>query len=89
MDSRSIKGLSFVNKTPYGYFLFSKSSFLNFCLISLSPSLPFSLSPSFLLRYFFFIGGEFRGFHLRFQDVARGGIRIVRRFVKLLNVYGV
>ncbi len=24
------------------------------------------------------IGNEFRGFHIRFRDVARGGIRIVR-----------
>lgn len=23
-------------------------------------------------------GNEFRGFHIRFRDVARGGIRIVR-----------
>eukprot|EP01135_Chromosphaera_perkinsii_P003700 Nk52_evm18s252 gene=Nk52_evmTU18s252 len=27
---------------------------------------------------FFVIGNEFRGFHVRFADVARGGIRIVR-----------
>jgi glutamate dehydrogenase len=27
---------------------------------------------------FFVVGGEFRGFHIRFRDVARGGIRIVR-----------
>lgn len=24
------------------------------------------------------LGNEFRGFHIRFRDVARGGIRIVR-----------
>ncbi len=24
------------------------------------------------------VGSEFRGFHLRFRDVARGGIRIIR-----------
>jgi hypothetical protein len=24
------------------------------------------------------VGNEFRGFHIRFRDVARGGIRIVR-----------
>jgi NAD-specific glutamate dehydrogenase len=24
------------------------------------------------------VGNEFRGFHMRFRDVARGGIRIVR-----------
>ena len=27
---------------------------------------------------FHVIGGEFRGFHIRFRDIARGGIRIVR-----------
>ncbi len=27
---------------------------------------------------FFVIGSEFRGFHIRFRDVARGGIRIVK-----------
>lgn len=27
---------------------------------------------------FFVVGAEFRGFHIRFRDVARGGIRIVR-----------
>ena len=27
---------------------------------------------------FFIVGAEFRGFHIRFRDVARGGIRIVR-----------
>jgi glutamate dehydrogenase len=46
----------------------------------------FRLDPSFLSRWeypeglygmFLVIGGEFRGFHLRFRDVARGGIRIV------------
>lgn len=25
-----------------------------------------------------FAGSEFRGFHVRFRDVARGGIRLVR-----------
>ncbi|KAI0049429.1 NAD-specific glutamate dehydrogenase [Auriscalpium vulgare] len=33
------------------------------------PNKPFGL--------FFVIGNEFRGFHIRFRDVARGGIRIV------------
>ncbi|KAJ3048167.1 NAD-dependent glutamate dehydrogenase [Rhizophlyctis rosea] len=50
-------------------------------------SLSFRLDPSFLpeIEYpnrvygmFLVIGSEFRGFHLRFQDIARGGIRIVR-----------
>jgi glutamate dehydrogenase len=46
----------------------------------------FRLDPGFLSKWeypvglygmFLVIGGEFRGFHLRFRDVARGGIRIV------------
>ncbi|OCH90429.1 NAD-dependent glutamate dehydrogenase [Obba rivulosa] len=49
-------------------------------------ALSFRLAPDFLpeVEYpkkpfgmFFIIGGEFRGFHIRFRDVARGGIRIV------------
>ncbi len=27
---------------------------------------------------FFVLGRDFRGFHVRFRDVARGGIRLVR-----------
>lgn len=34
--------------------------------------------PSKLFGMFLVIGSEFRGFHLRFKDIARGGIRIVR-----------
>ena len=50
-------------------------------------ALSFRLDPSFLpvLEYpsrvfgmFLVIGSEFRGFHLRFRDIARGGIRIIR-----------
>ncbi|KAJ3329151.1 NAD-dependent glutamate dehydrogenase [Blyttiomyces sp. JEL0837] len=50
-------------------------------------ALSFRMDPSFLpaLEYpqpvfgmFLVIGSEFRGFHLRFRDIARGGIRIVR-----------
>ena len=50
-------------------------------------ALSFRLAPDFLpeVEYplkpfglFFVIGSEFRGFHIRFRDVARGGIRIVR-----------
>ncbi|KAJ7904791.1 NAD-specific glutamate dehydrogenase [Mycena leptocephala] len=49
-------------------------------------ALSFRLAPDFLpeVEYprkpfgmFIVIGNEFRGFHLRFRDVARGGIRIV------------
>lgn len=50
-------------------------------------ALSFRLDPSFLpdLEYptrpfgmFLVIGSEFRGFHVRFSDIARGGIRIIR-----------
>ncbi|KAJ1665010.1 NAD-dependent glutamate dehydrogenase [Coemansia sp. RSA 1813] len=50
-------------------------------------ALSFRMDPGFLpsIEYpakpygvFLVIGNEFRGFHVRFQDVARGGIRIVR-----------
>ncbi|KAI8994634.1 Glutamate/Leucine/Phenylalanine/Valine dehydrogenase-domain-containing protein [Pilobolus umbonatus] len=34
--------------------------------------------PSPLYGMFLVVGSEFRGFHLRFRDVARGGIRIIR-----------
>ena len=49
-------------------------------------SLSFRFDPSFLpaeeypqplFAMFLVVGAEFRGFHLRFKDVARGGIRIV------------
>ncbi|KAK9447581.1 Glutamate/Leucine/Phenylalanine/Valine dehydrogenase-domain-containing protein [Limtongia smithiae] len=50
-------------------------------------ALSFRLDPAFLppLEYsqplfgmFLLVGQEFRGFHLRFRDIARGGIRIVK-----------
>lgn len=50
-------------------------------------ALAFRLDPSFLpsIEYpippygmFLVVGSEFRGFHLRFSDVARGGIRMIR-----------
>lgn len=49
-------------------------------------ALSFRLDPNFLpeVEYpkkpfgmFIVIGNEFRGFHVRFRDVARGGIRLV------------
>jgi len=40
--------------------------------------LPDSEYPNKLFGMFLVIGSEFRGFHLRFQDIARGGIRIVK-----------
>ena len=50
-------------------------------------ALSFRLNPSFLPKeeypqplygMFLVISSEFRGFHLRFRDIARGGIRIVK-----------
>jgi glutamate dehydrogenase len=50
-------------------------------------ALSFRMDPSFLPRIeyptplygmFLVVGSEFRGFHLRFSDVARGGIRMIR-----------
>ncbi|KAI8080913.1 Glutamate/Leucine/Phenylalanine/Valine dehydrogenase-domain-containing protein [Thamnidium elegans] len=50
-------------------------------------ALSFRMNPSFLpeIEYptplygmFLVVGSEFRGFHLRFSDVARGGIRMIR-----------
>ena len=50
-------------------------------------ALSFRLSPDFLPKeefpikpfgVFLIIGSEFRGFHVRFSDIARGGIRIIR-----------
>lgn len=49
-------------------------------------ALAFRMDPSFLSKVdypetpfgiFFVVGSEFRGFHIRFRDVARGGIRII------------
>lgn len=40
--------------------------------------LPTSEYPDALYGMFLVVGQEFRGFHLRFRDVARGGIRIVK-----------
>ncbi|EFA75301.1 NAD+ dependent glutamate dehydrogenase [Heterostelium album PN500] len=50
-------------------------------------ALVFRLDPGFLsskeylskpFAVFFVVGSEFRGFHIRFRDIARGGIRIIR-----------
>lgn len=50
-------------------------------------ALSFRIDPKFLPTYeypqplfgmFLVIGAEFRGFHLRFRNVARGGIRVIK-----------
>ena len=43
--------------------------------------------PSRLHGMFLVVGSEFRGFHIRFRDVARGGIRIIRSRNK--ETYGI
>lgn len=40
--------------------------------------LPDTEYPTPLFGMFLVVGSEFRGFHLRFRDIARGGIRIIR-----------
>ncbi|ODQ77596.1 hypothetical protein BABINDRAFT_163325 [Babjeviella inositovora NRRL Y-12698] len=55
--------------------------------VSSKVAISFRLNPSFLpvseypqtpYGMFFIVGSDFRGFHIRFRDIARGGIRIVR-----------
>ncbi len=57
-------------------------------------SLSFRLDPRFLRKeefpdplygMFMVVGSEFRGFHLRFQDIARGGIRLIQS--RTLQIY--
>merc|ERR1712000_361984 len=59
-------------------------------------ALSFRLDPSFLpaaeypkplYGMFLVMGAEFRGFHLRFRDISRGGIRIVKSRSK--EAYGI
>jgi glutamate dehydrogenase len=68
-------------------FLFNKSILKTNFFVSTKVAISFRLDPSFLPKFeypetpfglFFLVGAEFRGFHIRFRDIARGGIRIVR-----------
>ena len=51
---------------------------LSFRLKPSTEFLPEQEYPQPLYGMFLVIGSEFRGFHLRFRDIARGGIRIVK-----------
>ncbi|RMZ90098.1 hypothetical protein DV736_g2658, partial [Chaetothyriales sp. CBS 134916] len=51
---------------------------LSFRLRPSTDFLPQHEYPQPLYGMFLVIGSEFRGFHLRFRDIARGGIRIVK-----------
>lgn len=68
-------------------YVFNKSILKTNFYTSTKVALSFRLDPSFLPQseypetpfgMFFVVGSEFRGFHIRFRDIARGGIRIVR-----------
>lgn len=72
--------------------LILKTNFYTLTKVAIS----FRLDPLFLpqLEYpetpfgmFFIVGSDFRGFHIRFRDIARGGIRIVR--LRSLDAYNV
>lgn len=77
-------------------FVFNKAILKTNFYTSTKVALSFRLNPSFLpiseypetpFGMFFVVGSEFRGFHIRFRDIARGGIRIVRsRSVDAYNV---
>ncbi len=76
------------NRKIFGYFkmfneLISKTNFF----MRDKTCMAYRLNPEFLdpvdfpekpFAIFFFVGREFIGFHVRFRDIARGGIRIVK-----------
>lgn len=68
-------------------YVFNKSILKTNFFVSTKVALSFRLKPDFLpiteypeLPYgmFFIVGSDFRGFHIRFRDIARGGIRVVK-----------
>ncbi|RLV93445.1 hypothetical protein JA1_002529 [Spathaspora sp. JA1] len=68
-------------------YMFNKSILKTNFYTSTKVALSFRLDPSFLpvseyperpYGMFFVVGSDFRGFHIRFRDIARGGIRIVK-----------
>lgn len=77
-------------------YVFNKSILKTNFYTSTKVALSFRLNPSFLpsteypeipFGMFFIVGSEFRGFHIRFRDIARGGIRIVKS--RSLDAYNV
>ncbi|ODV87255.1 hypothetical protein CANARDRAFT_194948 [[Candida] arabinofermentans NRRL YB-2248] len=77
-------------------YTFNKSILKTNFFVTSKIALSFRLDASFLptdeypntpYGMFFVVGSDFRGFHIRFRDVARGGIRIVKsRSVDNYNV---
>jgi len=68
-------------------FIFNKSILKTNFFISTKVAISFRLNPSFLPKFeypelpfglFFIVGSDFRGFHIRFRDISRGGIRIIK-----------
>jgi glutamate dehydrogenase len=77
-------------------YVFNKSILKTNFFVSTKVALSFRLKPDFLpsseypekpYGMFFIVGSDFRGFHIRFRDIARGGIRIVRS--RSLDAYNV
>lgn len=77
-------------------YVFNKSILKTNFFISTKVALSFRLNPDFLpiteypekpFGMFFIVGNDFRGFHIRFRDIARGGIRIVKS--RNLDTYNV
>ncbi|PSK38167.1 hypothetical protein C7M61_002719 [Candidozyma pseudohaemuli] len=77
-------------------YMFNKSILKTNFYTSTKVAISFRLDPSFLPQseypetpygMFFIVGSDFRGFHIRFRDISRGGIRVVRsRSVDAYNV---
>lgn len=68
-------------------FIFNKSILKTNFFTPTKVAISFRLDPSFLPQFeypelpyglFFVVGSDFRGFHIRFRDIARGGIRVVK-----------
>lgn len=77
-------------------YMFNKAILKTNFYTSTKVALSFRLDPSFLpvseypdkpFGMFFVVGSDFRGFHIRFRDIARGGIRVVKsRSIDAYNV---
>lgn len=69
------------------FYTFTKSVLKTNFFVTSKLAISFRLRPTFLPKeeypntpfgMFFVVGSDFRGFHVRFRDIARGGIRIVK-----------
>lgn len=78
------EGAALIFKSVYG---FNKSILKTNFFVTSKLAISYRLQPTFLPKdeypntpfgMFFVVGSDFRGFHIRFRDIARGGIRIVK-----------